>query len=317
MLPVRRSVPTHLRLLPLILALAPLASTFADDVPAPAVTAVASNASDVAPICTCPVGVLVCPKPKDKFAGCKRNDLLDFYTPGLPGAGDRSQAPTDVVARKITQADATHDRFEGDVELSKLDALLKDEVVTYDRETTDYTATGNVRFQDHATLLSADSAHGTGAPNTNYLDNVRYQLLDQRGNGIAAKANQTDPDHSQSFDATYSTCDPTDRKWEIRADELDMDHVEERGRAHDATLVYDGVPFFWFPYMSFPLDNDRSSGFLVPHVGYSERRGLVLGFPYYFDLAPNYDATIQPRVLTERGAELRRPVPLSVVVEQA
>jgi LPS-assembly protein len=299
---LRCGMPTRLRLLPLLLAFAPLASALADDAPAPAVTGVADNTSDVPPIC--PVGVLVCPKPKNKYVGCKRNDLLDFYTPGLPGAGDRAQAPTDVVARKVTQADATHDRLEGDVELSKLDALLKADVVTYDRETTDYTATGNVRFQDHATLLSADSAHGTGSPNSTYLDDVHYQLLEQRGNGIAAKANQTDPDHSQAFDATYSTCDPTDRKWEIRARELDMDHVEEKGRAHDATLVYDGVPFFWFPYLSFPLDNERSSGFLLPHVGYSERRGLVLGFPYYFNLAPNYDATLAPRVMTERGAML-------------
>jgi LPS-assembly protein len=298
----RCGMPTRLRLLPLLLAFAPLASTLADDVPAAEVVAAANDASDIPPIC--PVGVLVCPKPKNKYVGCKRNDLLDFYTPGLPGAGDRAQAPTDVVARKVSQADATHDRLEGDVELRKLDALLKADVVTYERETTDYTATGNVRFQDHATLLSADSAHGTGTPNSTYLDNVRYQLLDQRGNGVAAKANQTDPDHSQAFDATYSTCDPTDRKWEIRARELDMDHVEEKGRAHDATLVYDGVPFFWFPYLSFPLDNDRSSGFLLPHLGYSERRGLVLGFPYYFNLAPNYDATIEPRVMTERGAML-------------
>ena len=300
----RRSVPPRFRLLPLVMALVPFALARADDVPAPAIAAAAAAESvgDTPPIC--PVGVLVCPKRKLSYAGCKRNDLLDFFTPGLPGAGDRSSAPTDMVARKVSQADATHDRLEGDVELSKLDALLKSDVLTYDRETTDYTATGHVRFQDHATLFSADSAHGTGTPNTTYLDNVHYQLLEQRGNGVAAKANQTDPDHSQAFDATYSTCDPTDRMWEIRASELDMDHVENVGKAHDAVFAYDGVPFFWFPYLSFPLDDERSSGFLRPHVGYSERRGLVLGFPYYLNLAPNYDATIEPRILTERGAML-------------
>jgi len=168
---------------------------------APDGSAATGKTDDVAP--ACPVGVLVCPKPKVNYAACKRNDLFDFYTPGLPGAGDRSAAPTNLVARKVIQADKTHDRLEGDVELSKLDALLKADVLTYDRETTDYTATGNVRYQDHASLLAADSAHGTGTPNTTYLDNVRYQLLDQRGNGVAAKANQTDPDHQQAFDATY------------------------------------------------------------------------------------------------------------------
>ena len=163
----RRSVPPRFRLLPLVMALVPFALARADDVPAPAIAAAAESVSDTPPIC--PVGVLVCPKRKLSYAGCKRNDLLDFFTPGLPGAGDRSSAPTDMVARKVSQADATHDRLEGDVELSKLDALLKSDVLTYDRETTDYTATGHVRFQDHATLFSADSAFGTLSPNTTYL----------------------------------------------------------------------------------------------------------------------------------------------------
>jgi len=287
----------QLRLLPLVLALAPIAPVFAADGTAAAIAVV-----EASPIC--PVGVLRCPKPKDPYRTCKRNDLLDFYTPGLPPAGDRSQAPTDLIARKVTAPDRTHVQVEGDVELRKLDALLKADFLTYDSETTDYTATGNVRFQDHATLVAADSARGTTTPSSTSMDNARYQLLEQRGNGVAAKINQTDPDHSQAFNATYSTCDPSERQWEIRANELDMDQVEKEGYAHGATMVYGGVPFFWLPYMKFPLDNERESGFLFPKIGYSDRRGLVVGIPYYFNLAPNYDATLEPRVMTERGAML-------------
>lgn len=301
--------PPQPRLLPPFLVLALAFATPA--VPADGPAAAASNApdpnaaaasTDTPPVC--PVGVLVCPKRKMSYAACRRNDLLDFYTPGLPPAGDRSGAPTNAVANKVVQVDATHDRLEGDVELSKLDALLKADTITYDRETTDYSANGHVRFQDHSTLMAADSAHGTATPNSTYLDNVRYQFLEERGNGVAAKANQTDPDHSQAFDATYSTCDPDDRRWELRAKQIDMDRVANEGYAHDAVLAYDGVPFFWLPYFKFPLSEERESGFLTPHVGYTTRRGLVLGAPYYFNLAPNYDATLEPRVLTERGAML-------------
>jgi len=296
-LDLRLGLPLQLRLLPLVLALAPTATVLAADA-APGGDATV----EASPIC--PVGVLRCPKPKDPYHTCKRNDLLDFFTPGLPPAGDRSLAPTDLTARKVMQPDRTHEQLEGDVELRKLDALLKADFLTYDTETTDYTATGNVRFQDHSTLLAADNAHGTGTPNTTYLDSARYQFLEQRGNGVAAKFNQTDPDHQQAFDATYSTCDPSDRRWEIHANELDMDHVENEGYAHGATLRYAGVPFFWLPYMKFPLDNERESGFLLPKLGYSDRRGFVFGLPYYFNLAPNYDATLEPRVMTERGAML-------------
>ena len=294
----RLRVPAFVRLAPLAAVLAPLAAIAAET---PAATAVPVPAQ-AAPLC--PVGVLNCPKPKVSFAACKRNDLLDFYTPGLPGAGDRSAAPTLLDGRKVTMTDRTHSRVEGDVEMRKLDALLKADVVTYDSETTDYSAQGNVRYQDHAMLMAADQAHGTTAPSTAYLDNIRYQMLDERGNGVARSANQSDPDHSQTFDATYSTCDPGDRQWEIRAHEIDIDRVANRGTAHGATLVYEGVPFFWFPYLRFPISNERESGFLIPQVGYSQRRGLVLGFPYYFNLAPNYDATLEPRVMTERGAML-------------
>jgi LPS-assembly protein len=288
-------MPPHLHLLSLLLIALPAAPAFAVD-------AQATTAADTAP--ACPVGVLVCPKPKVSFAACKRNDLLDFYTPGLPPAGDRASAPTDLVGHKFTQTDRTHERVEGDVEMRKLDALLKADVVTYDTETTDYTASGNVRFQDHATLFAADQAHGTATPNSTYLDHVRYQLLEQRGNGVAAQANQSDPDHSQAFEATYSTCDPGDRQWEIRAAEIDLDHVENIGHARGATLVYAGVPFFWFPYLRFPLDAERESGFLLPDVGFSSRRGLVFGLPYYLNLAPNYDATLEPKVMSKRGAML-------------
>ena len=293
---------TQWRPLSLVLALAATAPALGADAGAAAAVEAAADSADKAPVC--PVGVLVCPKRKLSYATCNRNGLLDFFVPGLPPAGDRSSAPTNAVADKVRAVDATHDRLEGNVELSKLDALLKADTITYDRETTDYTAAGNVRFQDHATLLAADSAHGTATPNSTYLDNVRYQLLDQRGNGIAAKANQTDPDHSQAFDATYSTCDPGDRKWEIRAHEIDMDRVANEGYAHDATLAWNGVPFFWLPYFKYPLSEDRESGFLTPHLGYTTRRGLVVGVPYYFNLAPNYDATLEPRLLTERGAML-------------
>lgn len=293
MLDLRPRPPLHIRVLPFLLALAPTV---------PVSAAEAGDAAGAAPIC--PVGVLECPKPRNPYRACKRNDLLDFFTPGLPPAGDRSQAPTDLVAHKVRQPDRTHEQLEGDVELRRLDALLKADFLTYDTETTDYTANGNVRYQDHATLLAADDAHGTGTPSSTYLDNVRYQLLEQRGSGVAAKVNQTDPDHSQAFDATYSTCDPSDRQWEIRARELDLDHIENEGYAHGATLLYGGVPFFWLPYMKFPLDSERESGFLLPHLGYSQRRGLSVGFPYYFNLAPNYDATLEPREETERGPML-------------
>ena len=256
----------------------------------------------VAPLC--PVGVLKCPKKKDVFVLCKKNALLDFFTAGLPPAGDKTKATTDVFADHVSSTDSTNYKFEGNAELQRLDALLKSDYLTFNSETTDYDAQGHVRYQDHGMLLAADHAKGTATPNSTTLDNVRYQMVVERGNGVAAQMVVLDPDHSIAHAVTYSTCDPDDREWEIRSREMETDQVAQEAYGHNAVMYYHDVPFFWFPYLRMPLDNQRESGFLFPGIGYSERRGFVLGLPYYFNLAPNYDATLEPREMTKRGPML-------------
>lgn len=254
----------------------------------------------------CPVGVLTCP-PKtqhDEFAMCKRNALLDFYVPGLPTTGDRSKVSSELSADKFSSTDSTHYRAQGNVQVQRLDQLLRTDTLDYNTETTAYSATGNVRMQDRSIMASADHAHGTGTPSSTYLDNVHYQLLQQRGNGTAATANMTDADHGTLTQGTYSTCDPDDRRWYLRARAMELDQTVNLGYAHDVTVYYGDVPFLWLPYLRFPLSKQRESGFLFPGIGYSDQRGVVLGAPFYLNLAPNYDATIEPMYSSKRGAML-------------
>jgi LPS-assembly protein len=252
----------------------------------------------------CPVGVLICPKKKVDFVGCKKNDMLDFFVPGLPTEGDRSQTPADVEAQHITSPDKTHYTLTGDVRIQRLDQLLRADTLTVDEETTDYTADGHVRAQDRSLLLSADHAKGTITPSTTYLTDSRYQLIQQRGNGTAATVNQTDPDHTKFTDATYSTCDIDDAQWHVHGNSMEMDHIAQRAYGHGVTMYYRNVPFFWTPYLSISLNDERETGFLTPTVDISSRKGLEVGAPYYLNLAPNYDATIEPIYSTERGAML-------------
>ena len=278
------------RLLALVLSLACVHLAAAKDADAP----------------VCPVGVLKCAKPKhaDEFALCKRNDLLDFYRPDLPAAGDRDKAPTDILARKVSSTDSSHYRLEGEAEIQRLDELVRADTITYDSGSTAYDAQGHVYVQDSSMMMSADHAKGTTTPRTADLDHIRYQMLGKRGNGTAAAADMTDAEHGTLTDGTFSTCDPSDRRWYLHSDKLEMDKARNKGYAHDVTIYYADVPFFWFPYFSFPLSNERESGFLTPHLGYGNRRGFVIGAPYYLNLAPNYDATIEPRWSSNRGGML-------------
>jgi LPS-assembly protein len=252
----------------------------------------------------CPLGVLKCPKRPLDWSQCKKNDLLDFYVAGLPTEGDRASVAANASAQAVQSTDDHHYLFEGDAELRRLDQLLRADKIVYDSETTDYDATGHVRYQDRSILLSADSAKGNTNLDQCVMDDVQYQLMSSRGNGVAEKAVLDDKSHAELTRSTYSTCDLHTPQWTFRAKDMKLDQDEGIGRAHDVTFLVHDTPVFWLPYMRFPLDDRRVSGFLFPDIGYTNERGLDLTTPYYFNLAPNYDATLFPRLMTERGLML-------------
>ncbi len=290
--PVRRPLAA----LPLLLAFGGVAQ--ADDAIAQAQTTEA--ASKDAP--ACPLGVIKCPKRPVDWSMCHKNDLMDTYVTGLPTEGDRGSVNATSDANRVSSADAQHYLFEGDVRFLRFDQLLRADTLRYDAETTDYDAVGHVRYQDRGLLMSADSAKGNADLDQCTMDgNVRFQLLSSRGNGSADTAILEDKTHARMSESTYSTCDLSDQQWSIHSKDLKLDQEEGVGVGHDVTFRAGDVPVFWLPYASFPLDDRRESGFLYPSIGYSSRRGLDLTLPYYFNLAPNYDATLIPRLMTERG----------------
>ena len=101
--------------------------------------------------------------------------------------------------------------------------------------------------------------------------------------------------------ATYTTCAPQDKAWELEAKSISIDNKKAVGVARDVTLRIHDWPVLYLPYLSFPTNKDRKSGFLMPIMGYSNVGGFDFGLPYYWNMAPNYDLTLIPHVYTERG----------------
>lgn len=263
---------------------------------------VVAIAADDAP--ACPVGVLKCPKKPVSWGMCGKNDLFDFYVPGLPTTGDRNSVARDASALKVSSPDKTHYVLEGNAEIKQLDLLVHAQKITYDSETTDFSAQGPVHYQDRGLLLGANSAKGNADLDQCTLDGVRYQLLGARGNGVADVAVMDDVGHARLKNATYSTCDVNNQQWAFSAREMELDQAEGVGRARNVTFRIHDVPVFWLPYARFAIDARRASGFLYPDFGYSSRRGFDMTLPYYLNLAPNYDATLLPRLMTDRGVML-------------
>ena len=104
--------------------------------------------------------------------------------------------------------------------------------------------------------------------------------------------------------ATYSTCSPKATVWSLWSNKLKLDRNTGRGEATNALIYLQKVPVFYTPYINFPIDKRRKSGFLLPTYMYSAKSGVGISIPYYLNLAPNYDATFSPRFFASRGVLL-------------
>ncbi|MDN5925210.1 MAG: LPS assembly protein LptD, partial [Xanthomonadales bacterium] len=219
----------------------------------------------------------------------------------MPGASADGSAPTTIDAGHMSSPDSNHFQLRDHVRIQHGSQLLRAEQVDFQRDNGQYLAQGKVRYQDPSLLLRASTMQGTTTPRHASAAQVRYQLRASRGNGRASLV-QTLPDQRAHLDAVvYTTCDLADPGWLLRAERIDIDQQSGIARAHDVTLRLGDVPVLWLPYARFPIDDRRQTGFLYPLLGYSSQRGLDITAPYYLNLAPNYDATLYPRVMSKRG----------------
>lgn len=266
----------------------------------------APSASRAAPADqTCPLGSFHCaPRPLD-YAMCRPNALLEFYDPSLSkDASLRETSPTLVQAQHVDSSNQSVYHLSGDVKLQRADQQLQAERIDYNDQSTDYDARGDVRYQEAGQLLAASSMRGNTEASRGIANDVRYQMLDARGNGTASQGQMLDAQRTRYSQATYSTCDVGHHLWEFRAKSITIDKETGVGVARNATMRLGNVPFLYLPYFSFPVDDRRKSGFLYPTVGHTGRSGYEISTPYYLNLAPNYDATLDPRIYSERGAML-------------
>lgn len=124
---------------------------------------------------------------------------------------------------------------------------------------------------------------------------------------LRGQADQVDiqsPSRMRLEQVDYSTCPPGSNAWSLHARKLDLDQDSGRGKARHASLRVRGVPVLYSPYLSFPIDDRRKSGLLVPRIGNSDETGIDITQPYYLNLAPNMDATVYPRFMSKRGVML-------------
>ncbi|HHT0593438.1 TPA: LPS-assembly protein LptD [Legionella anisa] len=169
---------------------------------------------------------------------------------------------------------------------------------------------GNVRYLEPDKLLIARKATINPQDKSGQIEDVIYRFNTNKHTVILpawgrAGLMQRFPNSDYLLrQATYTTCAPQDKAWDLEAKSIVIDNKKKMGVARNVTLRIREQPVLYVPYLSFPTSKERKSGFLMPLAGYSNVGGFDLGLPYYWNIAPNYDLTLTPHLYTKRNVML-------------
>lgn len=218
---------------------------------------------------------------------------------------DAKPGDTETVYIESDDADLSREgtsSLSGNVHLQRGSRHLKAEQLVYEHETEEASAEGSVEFWAEGLYLGAEKAEIGLAEERAIAERARFILRDAHARGGAERMSLQGRERVLVEDGHYTTCNPGDEGWLLEAGEIDIDREEQVGVARDVWVRVHGVPVFYAPVLSFPLSDERKSGFLPPTARVSDASGLELGVSYYLNLAPNRDATLGARWLHERGA---------------
>lgn len=162
---------------------------------------------------------------------------------------------------------------------------------------------GDIVFREPGILLTGNSALLQQSTGSNRIENADYVLHQYGIHGAASTLVYDSEGEVLAIEnGEFSRCEPGNEFWKLRAREMTLDTVAGIGTAKAVSLRIKDIPVFYYPYtIHFPLGDQRTSGFLAPSIGSTSDGGLDIEAPYYFNLAPHYDATIAPRLISDRG----------------
>ncbi len=199
--------------------------------------------------------------------------------------------------------------IEGDVVLRKAGTVIQADRLEYDQPNDQAKASGNVRINRKGDVFEGPSLELKVDAFEGFAESPRYHFLKNDGQGQADRIDFVDESHTIIHNATYTTCRRRPGPewlpdWVLRASRISMDSDEDIGIAQNAVLSFKGLPLLPIPVISFPLSDKRKSGLLPPTVGVGADSGLEVTLPYYWNIAPNRDATLTPTIMSRRGVDL-------------
>jgi LPS-assembly protein len=250
----------------------------------------------IAACLACTAAAQECPQPL-RATGTARPD------PPQQSATPVADTPIEYEADGV---EATRDGewlLQGDVLIKQGERTLKTRNAKYNSEEQSFSVDEAVEYADPNLKVSGDSASVDQTGGATF-EGAQFELKDRNARGAADRIQVTRDQQLKLDGVRYTTCPLGEEDWVLRADDIDIRQRVGLGFGRGVRLDFKGVPILYTPFISFPVGNQRKSGFLFPTLGTSSRNGTSLAIPWYWNIATNYDATFLPTWYSKRGGKL-------------
>ncbi len=213
----------------------------------------------------------------------------------------RDTAPMNVFADSSEMFDAELVSFSGNIDLQRADQHAMAADADYNKTSGVLDLYGDILYSDSGMALHSSSARVNMQQNTSLLRDVSFIIPSAPLRGSAGVVYRDSPSFSRYKDVTYTACEPGNQDWMLHASRMKVNDETGRVAIKNGWMEFKNLPVMYIPYGSFPVDDRRLTGLLTPSMGLSGRTGFDVSLPFYWNIAPNYDLTLTPRYMTERG----------------
>ena len=216
-------------------------------------------------------------------------------------APDRSRSPIVIYAKELDAGKEREGEAKGHVELFRADQHIATERLLFDPVNELLTVPGPISYQDQQVWIDGREGRYSFSEESGYFSLIDYGLTGSSANGSAEWVELVGGSTSRLHTLDYTTCPGDKPDWQLHARELELRHEEGMGSARGAKLEFKGVPIMYVPWFTFPIDDRRKTGCLYPGLGHNSDTGFELSIPWYWNIRPNMDLTLEPRWFSERG----------------
>jgi LPS-assembly protein len=227
--------------------------------------------------------------------------------PPPPRGAASAKLPIVLQAQSLSGSPDADTVAEGDVEFRRGGILIRADRLSYNMPDDLAIARGNVRIRRDGNTYSGPELQLKVQRFEGFFDQPLYHFSRAGAGGSARRIDFLDEQRAVATEATYTSCTVDGSgtpAWLLTTDRVSLDFATNEGVAEGAVLRFYGVPILAGPTLSFPLSDERKSGWLPPTIGLDTTSGVMVSAPYYWNIAPNHDATFLPGINTRRGASL-------------